>query len=124
MLSLKRSIAENIAKKLVAAYPAAEMSAPDIADMLEYPPDSKMGDLALPCFKLSKTLRNAPPRIAAALAEGFECEGVESAEALGGYFNLKISNKYLEEKVLPEILDKKEKYGAPSIGEGKTVVLD
>ena len=124
MLSLKRSIAENIAKKLVAAYPAAEMSATDIADMLEYPPDSKMGDLALPCFKLSKTLRNAPPRIAAALAEGFECEGVESAEALGGYFNLKISNKYLEEKVLPEILDKKEKYGAPSIGEGKTVVLD
>ena len=124
MLSLKRSIAENIAKKLVAAYPAAEMSAPDIADMLEYPPDSKMGDLALPCFKLSKTLRNAPPRIAAALAEGFECEGVESAEALGGYFNLKISRKYLEEKVLPEILDKKEKYGAPSIGEGKTVVLD
>ena len=124
MLSLKRSIAENIAKKLVAAYPAAEMSATDIADMLEYPPDSKMGDLALPCFKLSKTLRNAPPRIAAALAEGFECEGVESAEALGGYFNLKISRKYLEEKVLPEILDKKEKYGAPSIGEGKTVVLD
>ena len=124
MLSLKRSIAENIAKKLVAAYPAAEMSATDIADMLEYPPDPKMGDLALPCFKLSKTLRNAPPRIAAALAEGFECEGVESAEALGGYFNLKISRKYLEEKVLPEILDKKEKYGAPSIGEGKTVVLD
>ena len=124
MLSLKRSIAENIENKLKAVFPAAEMSAADIADMLEYPPDSKMGDLALPCFKLSKTLRNAPPRIAAALAEGFECDGVESAEALGGYFNLKISRKYLEEKVLPEILDKKEKYGAPSIGEGKTVVID
>ena len=124
MLSLKKSIAENIENKLKAVFPAAEMSASDIADMLEYPPDSKMGDLALPCFKLSKTLRNAPPRIAAALAEGFECDGVESAEALGGYFNLKISRKYLEEKVLPEILDKKEKYGAPSIGEGKTVVID
>ena len=108
MLNLKKSIAENIENKLKAAFPATEMSAADIADMLEYPPDSKMGDLALPCFKLSKTLRNAPPRIAAALAEGFECDGVESAEALGGYFNLK----------------KKEKYGAPSIGEGKTVVID
>ncbi|MBO5845244.1 MAG: arginine--tRNA ligase [Clostridia bacterium] len=124
MLNLKRSIAENIANKLKVEFPAAEMSAADIADMLEYPPDSKMGDLALPCFKLSKTLRNAPPRIAATLAEGFVCDGVESAEALGGYFNLKISKKYLEEKVLLEILEKKEKYGAPSIGEGKTVVID
>ena len=124
MLNLKRSIAENIANKLKVEFPAAEMSAADIADMLEYPPDSKLGDLALPCFKLSKTLRNAPPRIAATLAEGFVCDGVESAEALGGYFNLKISKKYLEEKVLLEILEKKEKYGAPSIGEGKTVVID
>ena len=124
MLNLKRSIAENIANKLKVEFPTAEMSAADIADMLEYPPDSKMGDLALPCFKLSKTLRNAPPRIAATLAEGFVCDGVESAEALGGYFNLKISRKYLEEKILPEIIEKKENYGAPSIGEGKTVVLD
>ncbi len=124
MLIIKKLIAENIAYKLKAAYPTAEISAQTVEEMLEYPPDSKMGDLALPCFKLSKILRNAPPRIAATIADGFGCDGVEFAEAMGGYFNLKISNKYLEEKVLPEILDKKEKYGAPSIGEGKTVVID
>ena len=37
----------------------------DILTMLEYPPDSSMGDIAFPCFRLSKTLRNAPPKIAA-----------------------------------------------------------
>ena len=38
----------------------APASAAEICDMLEYPADRKLGDVALPCFKLSKTLRKAP----------------------------------------------------------------
>ena len=46
-----------------------EMTVSEICDMLEYPADRKMGDLALPCFKLSKVLRKAPPMIAQGLSE-------------------------------------------------------
>ena len=88
MLSVKKKLSEKIAEKLLLAYPAAEISAQLIEGMLEYPPDAKMGDIALPCFKLSKTLRNAPPKIAMAIAEDFQCELVERAEALNGYFNI------------------------------------
>ena len=123
MIEIKKLISEKIVEK-IAQFGVSELDASTIADMLEYPPDANMGDLALPCFKMSKTLRRSPVQIAAAIADGFECDVVESAEAMGGYFNIKISKKYLEEKVLPEILAKKESYGAPDLGKGKTVVID
>ena len=123
MIEKKKLISEKIVEK-IAQFGVSELDASAIADMLEYPPDANMGDLALPCFKMSKTLRRSPVQIAAAIADGFECDVVESAEAMGGYFNIKISKKYLEEKVLPEILLKKESYGAPDLGKGKTVVID
>ena len=123
MLTLKKLISEKIVEK-ISQFGDTGLDATVVMDMLEYPPDSNMGDLALPCFKLSKALRRSPVQIAAAIAEGFEAEFVESVTALNGYLNIKISNRYLEEKVLPEILEKKEKYGAPDIGKGKTVVLD
>ena len=124
MITLKKKISERILEKLRVAFPSAELDAETIYGMLEYPPDNKMGDLALPCFKMSKALRRSPVQIAAAIADGFEAEGVERAEAVNGYFNIKIANSYFENKVLPEILEKKESYGAPDMGKGKTVVID
>ena len=41
----------------------------ETAAMLESPPDPAMGDLAFPCFKLARTLKKAPPLIAADLAK-------------------------------------------------------
>ena len=78
----------------------------DILTMLEYPPDSSMGDLAFPCFRLSKTLRNAPPKIAASLAEKIGDFGIGQAVAVGGYLNFKISPDYLANHVLTEIEEK------------------
>ncbi len=124
MLKIKLQIAEKIFEGVRGINPDVEISATDIASMLEYPPDTSMGDIAFPCFKLSKALRRSPVQIASAVAEGLWGGAVGSAEAVGGYLNIKISNEYLCENVLPEILDKKEGYGAPATGQGKTVVLD
>ena len=124
MLRIKTQIAEKILDGVKKLNPDVEMSAEDISGMLEYPPDSGMGDLAFPCFKLSKALRRSPVQIAAGIAEGLVCEAIGSAEAVNGYLNIKISNEYLGKNVLPDILDKKESYGAPDLGKGKTVVLD
>ena len=124
MLKIKLQIAEKILVGVHSINPDAPLTAAEIADMLEYPPDTSMGDLAFPCFKLSKTLRRAPVQIAATIAEGLAGGAIGSAEAVNGYLNIKINNEYLAENILPEILDKKENYGAPNLGEGKTVVLD
>ena len=123
MITIKKNIAEKISAKIAAVY-GAEMAAADIEAMLEYPPDSKMGDLALPCFKLSRTLRNAPVKIAQSIAEDFALESVERADAVNGYFNIYLSADYMANAVLPAVHAKGERYGAPNMGEGRTVVLD
>ena len=55
---------------------------------IETPPEEKMGDFAFPCFKLSKTLRKAPPAIAADIAEKLVLpDFIDHTEIAGGYLN-------------------------------------
>ncbi|MBE6546411.1 MAG: arginine--tRNA ligase [Ruminococcaceae bacterium] len=124
MLTIKNQIAEALVAGVRTMKPDAELSAEDIRSMLEYPPDSAMGDLALPCFKLSKLLRSAPVKIAAELSAGLSLPCVAKAEAVNGYLNIFLSDSYLCGQILPQVLMQGEAYGAPDIGQGKTVVLD
>ena len=123
MLKIKSQIASVLEAKMKAINPDSP-AAQEIANMLEYPPDASMGDLSLPCFKLSKLLRRSPVQIAEMLAEGFECPCVAKASTINGYLNFNISDDYLATAVVPEVLTKGDKYGAPTMGQGKTVVLD
>ena len=43
----------------------AELSENEILELLELPRDTKMGDIALPCFTFAKKLRQPPQQIAA-----------------------------------------------------------
>ena len=103
-----------------------EMTISEICDMLEYPADRKMGDLALPCFKLSKVLRKAPPMIAQSLCEAVNAipesgEMFEKIENVNGYLNFYLSKNALAEDLFA--MDD-EKYGSSEAGKGKTVVID
>ena len=124
MNQLKQTAAAAILEKINALTDSASLSSSDIVGMFEYPPDPKMGDLAFPCFKLAKTLRQAPPKIAASLAEGLSIEGISRVEVAGGYLNLFTDKSGMAETTVNTILAKKESYGANDEGVGKTVVLD
>ncbi len=124
MLKIKQLIAQNVHSSVLGINPAAELTVDELAAMLEYPPDANMGDLALPCFKLSKSLRRAPVMIAQTLADKMDCACVQSAEAVNGYLNIRLDPAFLTSHVLTAVLEQKDKYGAPTIGCGKKVVLD
>ena len=124
MTNVKNEIAKALHAKIEEFAPGAAPAAEELAAMLEYPPDASMGDIALPCFKLSRTLRRAPAQISDALADGFNAVGVASAESVKGYLNFRLDDKELAASVINDVLAKGEKYGAPDIGKGKTVVLD
>ena len=125
MQTIKKHIAEQIVGAVLAINEEAALTAADVAVMLEYPPDANMGDLAFPCFKLSKTLRRSPVQIAASLCETLkEDETIGKVDAVNGYLNITISDQYLAATVVPDILSKGEKYGSQTFGEGKMVVLD
>ena len=124
MNQLKQAAAAAILEKINALTDSASLSSSDIVGMFEYPPDPKMGDLAFPCFKLAKTLRQAPPKIAASLSEGLAVPGISRVEVAGGYLNLFTDKSGMAANTVNTILEKKEKYGANDEGVGKTVVLD
>lgn len=118
MLEIKKKIASKLSSLAEGA-----LSVDEIAQMLEYPPDSTMGDLALPCFKFAKMMRKSPMMIASAFAEGFSCEGVKEARALGGYLNFVLDESFYA-GVVNTIVREGGNYGRSNEGEGKTVVLD
>ena len=125
MQTIKKRIAEKIVAAVLGINEEAALSAADVAGMLEYPPDAAMGDLAFPCFRLSKTLRRSPVQIAASLCETLKEDAtIGRVEAVNGYLNITLSNQYLAETVVPDILKQGEKYGSQTYGEGKMVVLD
>ena len=125
MQTIKKMIAEKLAEGIAALGAPAAPGVDELIGMLEYPPDEGMGDLALPCFKLSRTLRRAPVQIAAALCECLQgLDPVEKAEAVNGYLNITISGQYLLEHVLAEVKAKGDRYGGSDVGKGKRVVLD
>ena len=88
MLKIKKQIAEKIIEKVKQINPDATFETSELAGMLEYPPDANMGDLAFPCFKLSKTLRMAPVKIAEALAVANNNEPCHNASSLHKYGNI------------------------------------
>lgn len=126
MLKIKKRVAQNIFDAIISINPEAanNINASEIESMLEYPPDANMGDLAFPCFKLSKILRRSPVQISSEIAPRLSDDAIGKAESVNGYLNICISEKYLCDNVIAEILEKGDKYGAPDIGKGKTVVLD
>ena len=124
MLTLKKNTASLIADAVAAGFGEGLLSAEEIFGMLEYPPDKTMGDIALPCFRLSKSLRRSPVQIAEMLAAAIKCEEFSAITAVNGYLNFKIDGTAFSRRVASEVLSLGDKYGSPMTGEGKTVVLD
>ena len=124
MYNFKMTVAKDLHKCLCDIAPDVALTEKELLDMFEYPPDSSLGDIAFPCFKLSRILRKAPPMIAKELADKFTSGVISKAEAVNGYLNIFVSNEYLLQNVLLEIENKKEKYGSDNSGQGKVAVFD
>ena len=103
MLTLKKKTAELIAEAVKQSFGDGLLTASEIFEMLEYPPDKTMGDIALPCFRLSRTLRKAPVQIAETLAGAVKCQEFSGISALSGYLNFKISPTAFAARVAEDI---------------------
>ncbi len=124
MLVLKKKTAELLCKEVEKKFGQNLLTSDEIFAMLEYPPDKSMGDIALPCFRLSKTLRRSPAQIADALKEGINCSEYIEVSSVGGYLNFKIDGQAFSKRVVSDIIREGDRYGSPMCGKGKTVVLD
>ena len=116
-MDFRRHIASNIR--------ADGAAADELYALLAVPPNTEMGDFALPCFKLAKVMRKAPALIAEEIAASYpKDEIVTEVTAVNGYVNFKINRAYWAKLTLERILQEREKYGSSDEGAGKTVCID
>ncbi len=113
-------------KKYIASKIKAEgLSEEEVASAIALPPNSDMGDYALPCFKFAKVMRKSPALIAQDIANSFPADDViERAEAVNGYVNFTINKGALAREVIDEVLASGDKYGSSTEGAGKTICID
>jgi len=82
--------------------------------LIEIPPENVSGDLAFPCFGLSKILKMAPNVIAGDFEMALKDTDVKwfsGFEAVGPYLNVHIDVLVLAKDVLEKVLVKKEDFG-------------
>jgi len=113
----------EIAKKIS---DVTNISKEELANYIEKPKNSEMGDYAFPCFKLAKELKKAPAIIAEELKNNMDIDKnlIEKVEIVGGYLNFYINKESLAREVIKEFDLKKEKYGSSNEGKNKNVVID
>ena len=83
-MDFKKHIADNIQ--------AGDLTPDEIYAMLALPPNTEMGDFALPCFRLAKTMRKPPVKIAEEICAAYPKDAlVCEVTAVNGYVNFTIN---------------------------------
>lgn len=112
------SIYENLDGEIKAVF-----SLEDLENTLEIPKNKDMGDYALPCFRLAKALKKAPPQIAESLKNTVRADEIEQLTVAGPYLNIKLRPEFYS-KILFDELRSASSYGSSDMGSGKTVLVE
>ena len=116
-MDYKKHIAEKLA--------SCGIDKEEIEAAIAVPPDNKMGDYALPCFKFAKVMRKSPVAIAEELKNTFATDdAISEVEAVNGYLNFRVNRTALVKETLEKIAEQGEAFGSSDIGEGKTICID
>ena len=103
----------------------------EIYDAIALPPNTEMGDYALPCFKFAKALRKSPVMIAEDLRTSIMSDVtlmsdkvISEVSAVNGYLNFKINKDGFVRATLDKIMSEKDAFGSSTKGAGKTICID
>lgn len=118
-MDYKQKVTEALATAL-----AGQLSAEEIAQKLERPKTSDLGDLAFPTFVLAKIRHQAPQQIAKDLAEKIDTREFERVVVAGPYLNFFFDKGKYSEATLASVLNAGGTYGQNNDGQGGQVPID
>lgn len=113
-------------KNLLSAHLSTLTSLPveKVFEFLEIPKDLTHGDLAFPCFQLSKLHKKSPAMIATELSQHKLPQGFAKVQPVGGYLNFFFDDLFWQSLVLSEFEQKGNLVGNLGVGQSKVVVID
>jgi arginyl-tRNA synthetase len=101
-----------------------ELSAELLEQEMGTPPQAQLGHVALPCFKLSKVLKQPSDAIAKNIAQHFAGSSRISVNPTGPYANFRWNVNELYGSTLSKIFKQKERYGSDIAGNTSRVVIE
>lgn len=101
-----------------------DLNTATIAEKLEAPKSSQLGDVAFPTFTLAKALRKAPQQIAADIVATINQEGFEKVVATGPYVNFFLDKVSTSQDILSDVLSKKNTFGDNNDGQTANITID
>ncbi|HOV15113.1 MAG TPA: arginine--tRNA ligase, partial [Spirochaetota bacterium] len=120
-MNLKRSYIEQVKNTVKNSLKKLGCETDDI--VIEIPPQREFGDIALPMFKYSATLKMKPFDIASKIKEELEKDIlIEKIDIKGPYLNLFLNKKIVSNDLIKEILSKKDNFGKQNNKNIKVVV--
>lgn len=106
---------------------AVKKEIPELRDAvfdIQPTPENQPGDLGLACFRFSNVLRQAPPVIAAKIADISFSPIFSSVQATGPYVNFTLDRSAFAAELIGNIFTKGESFGSNGTGKGQKVILE
>ena len=107
------------------------VSKDELYELIALPPNTEMGDYALPCFKFARIMRKSPVMIAEELKNAIMSDIIPTSDkvisevtAVNGYLNFKINKGDFVRSTLDRILKEQDNYGSSNEGKDKTICID
>ncbi|MBP1588137.1 MAG: arginine--tRNA ligase [Clostridia bacterium] len=123
MLNIKKNLSKIIASKLQ----NDKYDEAFIEGLISVPPDEKLGDYALPCFRVSdgKNPKEKAAELCALLTGDDDSRDFfAKIDVVGAYLNFYLNRAKISSAIVSEILDAGENYGKSREGENKKVIVE
>jgi len=104
-----------------------DLSQDELYKSIETPPDSRLGDMAFPCFRLARSMKKAPTDIAQEIYVKLmevKPSWIGKAIATGPYINVFLDKTAYVAGVLAAIQSAGESYGTSDIGHGQKIIVE
>lgn len=118
-MDFKQQVADALSQAI-----GEQLSKTKIAQLIETPKTSDLGDFAFPTFILAKVMRQAPQQIAQELTAKIEQTQFEKVVANGPYINFFLNKAAFSDQTLKTVLQNPETFGESQIGLGGQVPID
>ena len=120
-------LAKEVEKSIHKVFSHAEVDLTAIYKMLSPPPKSDMGELAFPCFSLSKALKKAPNIISQELSEEINSRASQmglfkNCKSFGPYINFFLNEKTVNKLVIESVISEDLFKQNLSLNAPKTIV--
>ncbi|NTW22939.1 arginine--tRNA ligase [Candidatus Falkowbacteria bacterium] len=90
-----------------------------------FPPNTEMGDLSLPCFGLSKNLKQSPNEVASSLVSKIKVGGfIQGVRTAGPYLNITLNKEEVTKEIFKEISKEKGAFGTNKSGKKQGVMIE